>query len=179
MKMTYGEVKKDAGHIIEAMASSNREVPSFFHPLKRISMHLFLFLFFCGVDYALFDNHKDGATATWLFSFGFGVVNWIFLLAFFYGYENIFIMLSDARVSELKLVKLIRRKVKMYGSAWFILIALLGLMSMFDKLNIDILVFGNFLTSLLLLFIFSVDMSRYQISALIGAVSASVKKINL
>lgn len=177
MNITYNEIRRDTESIIKAMALSNREVPSFLNSFKRISAHLGLFFIFIAIDYCVFNGNKDSSELYWFFSFGFGVINWIFLIGFIHGYEGVFTIIKEEKISELKLIKLIRRKVRVYTGVWFTAILLLGLMSVFDKLNVDILVFGNFVISLLLLLVFNLDMSRYQFSALIGSLNAISKTI--
>lgn len=175
MNITYNEIRRDTESIVKAMALSNRDVPSFLTPFKRVSAYLSLFLIFIAIDYFLYNDQKDGSELYWFFSFGFGILNWIFLIGFIYGYESIFAVIKDEKISELKLIKLVRQKVRVYAGVWFAAILLLGILSVFDKLNVDILVFGNFIISLLLLFIFNLDMSRYQIPALIGSLNAISK----
>lgn len=172
MKITYDEISSDSKKIVNAMSSSKRVVPSAFHPLKRVLKLFSLFLLFCGVDYVVFVREHQDSIGEWLLFFAFGVINWLFLFAFFYGYEIIFSMLDEKSVSELKFVKIIKRKIKNYGVFWAACIALLGIVGAMTEFNIGLLVIGNFVGSLFLIFTFNVDISRYQISALIGAVSA-------
>lgn len=63
-------------------------------------------------------------------------------------------------------------KIKHYGLVWAALIVLLGVGSAVTELNVALLVIGNFVGSILLMFAFNADISRYQISAVMGAVSA-------
>ena len=81
-------------------------------------------------------------------------------------------MIDDQSVSELKIVKIIKNKIKNYGIFWSVCIVLLGVVGAMTEFNIALLVVGNFIGSLFLIFTFNVDVSRYQLSALIGAVSA-------
>lgn len=172
MKITYDEISSESKLIVSAMSSSNKVVPSAFQPLKRVSRHFALFIIFCVIDYFVFNLKHDGSTGVWFLFFGFGVLNWLFLFAFIYGYDVLFSMIDEKSVRDLKMVKIMKGKIKHYGLVWAALIVLLGVGSAVTELNIALLVIGNFVGSILLMFAFNADISRYQISAVMGAVSA-------
>ena len=81
-------------------------------------------------------------------------------------------MIDEKKVDSLKIVKIMKGKVKHYGLAWAVLIILLGVGSAITELNVALLVVGNFVGSILLMFVFNMDISRYQVSAIVGAISA-------
>jgi len=99
-------------------------------------------------------------------------MNWLFIFAFASGYVNLFNMISLPEVRDLTLTKVLSSKLKAYGFAWLLAIVALGLVSITTEVNIGALVFGNFAISLLGLFILTIDLSRFQLSGLIGAASA-------
>lgn len=172
MKITYDEISSESKLIINAMSSSQKTVPSAFHPLKRVLGHFSLYMLFCLISYISFTLKYDDSKGEWFLFFGFGVLNWLFIFAFFYGYEVLFSMVDEKQVSELKIVKIMKAKVKRYGIVWAALIFLLGVGAVITELNVALLVMGNFVGSILLMFIFNIDISRYQISAIVGAIGA-------
>ena len=90
MKITYDEISSDSKRIVYAMSSSKKAVPSALYPLKRAFKLFVLFLFFCGANYIAFILKHQDSTGEWLLFFSFGIMNWVFLFALFYGYEVIF-----------------------------------------------------------------------------------------
>ncbi|UIL55057.1 hypothetical protein LZU96_23125 (plasmid) [Pantoea agglomerans] len=172
MKITYDEISSESKLIVNAMSSSQKVVPSAFHPLKRVLGHFLLYMFFCLISYISFALKYDDSKGEWFLFFGFGFLNWLFIFAFFYGYEVLFSMIDEKKVDSLKIVKIMKGKVKHYGLAWAVLIILLGVGSAITELNVALLVVGNFVGSILLMFVFNMDISRYQVSAIVGAISA-------
>lgn len=177
MRITYDEIKRDSERIALEVGSSEKEVPSFFFPIKRIGLLLIVYFLFAGISYFLMPKGSD--KLAWFGVLAFGVFNWVFIAAFIFGYEFIFNIVNTPEVNELKLVRVLKRKVRAYGMVWLIVLVLLGLTSLVTDMNLGALVIGNFIFSLLGLLIFNVDISRYQISGALGVISAlnqSLKK---
>lgn len=173
MRITYDEIKRDSQVIAAEVGSSSKEIPSFFSPLKRIKFQLALYFVFSLLSYFFSPASED--KLVWFGVFGFGVLNWMFLTGFIFGYDYLFSMISSQKIRDLKLVKIIKRKVNAYGLVWLGAIGGLGLISLFTELSIGGLVIGNFLVTIFGLFIFNIDISRYQLAGLLG-VSEAVKK---
>lgn len=170
MNISYDEIKSDSQTLAEAALSSKRMVPSFFEPLKHLKYHFLTYLFFAVLSFFLPDMSGDYLIG--LGVLGFGLMNWLFIFAFTSGYVNLFNMISIPEVRDLTLTKVLSSKLKAYGFVWFLAIVALGLGSVTTEINIGALVFGNFALSLLGLFILTIDLSRFQLSGLIGAASA-------
>lgn len=170
MNISYDEIIADSRVLVEAAMSSNRDVPSFFSPLKYLKYHFALYILFAALSFFLPDLSGD-----YLIGLGalvFGLLNWLFIFGFTSGYVSLFDMVSNPVVKELKLTKIISFKLKAYGVAWLTLLVALGLASITTELNIGALVFGNFIITIIGLFILSIDLSRFQLSGLMGVVSA-------
>lgn len=150
--------------------SSKRIAPSFFNPLKCLRYHLTVYLIFAVLSF--FFPDMGGEVLIGVGVLFFGVVNWIFIFAFTSGYVNLYSMVNIPEVKELTLTKILSSKLKAYGLVWFGFIVILGVVSITTNINIGALVFGNFAFSLLGLFILTIDLSRFQLSGLFGAVSA-------
>ena len=170
MRMTYDEIKSDSEVISLQFGLSKNEVPSLFSPIKKLGFHLVVYFIFSGVSYFLMPEGSD--KLSWFGALAFGVVNWIFIVVFVSGYDFIFSIVSTPQINELKLVKMLKRKVRTYGIVWLVLLILLGAISLTTEINLGALVIGNFIISLLGLLVFNVDISRYQISGFLGAASA-------
>ncbi|WP_350262714.1 hypothetical protein AAF463_23815 (plasmid) [Pantoea sp. BJ2] len=170
MKITYDEIKRDSEVIAVEISSTNREIPSFFSPIKRIKYHLILYSFFSFLSYFLSPASED--KLVWFGILVFGALNWFFLMGFIFGYDYLFSMISSQKIKNLKLVKIFKRKLISYGIAWFLAIGVLGVISLSSELSIGALVIGNFLITIFGLFIFNIDASRYQLAGLLGTASA-------
>ena len=170
MNISYDEIKSDSQKMTEAALSSKRMVPSFFEPLKYLKYHFFTYLFFAALSFFLPDMSGDYLIG--LGVLGFGLMNWLFIFAFASGYVNLFNMVSIPEVKDLTLTKVLHSKLKAYGVTWFLVIVALGVISITTEINIGALVFGNFALSLLGLFVLTIDLSRFQLSGLIGAASS-------
>lgn len=170
MKISYEEIRSDSEKITDSMLSSKQYVPSFFEPVKCVKYHMLTYLVFALLSFFLPDTKGDILIG--LVILGFGMLHWFFIFCFISGYVGLFTMISSPEVKELKLTRIISKKVKTYGISWLVIIVMLGLVSVTTELNIGALVFGNFLLSIFGFFVFNLDISRYQISALIGAASA-------
>ncbi len=87
-------------------------------------------------------------------------------------------MLDNDMLSRFELSRVISKKVKVYGVIWFFIILVFGIVGLISEWSLIPLVFGNFITTLIALFIFNMDISRYQIAGLFGAVSAAKEKLS-
>lgn len=170
MNISYEEIESDSKKIAEAAMSSKRVVPSFFYPLKCLRYHFAIYLIFAALSFFFPDMSGDYLIGLGVLAFG--LFNWLFIFAFASGYVNLFNMASNPEVKELALTKILTSKLKVYGLVWFGLIVVLGLISITTEINIGALVFGNFAISLLVLFILTIDLSRFQLSGLLGTASA-------
>jgi len=170
MNISYDEVKVDSEKLIDAALSSTNTIPSFFAPLGYLKYHLLAYVAFSALALYIPDVGGDVMMVLGVLIFGF--LNWLFIFGFASGYVTLFAMVSNPAVRGLKLTKIISAKLKVYGIAWLALIFILGLVSIVSDINIGALVFGNFVFSILGFFILNIDLSRYQLSALMGAVSA-------
>lgn len=171
MNITYDEIKADSKVLAEAAMNSNRIVPSFFSPLKYLKYHFAIYILFAALTFFIPDMSGD-----YLIGLGalmFGLLNWLFIFGFASGYVSLFAMISTPGAKGLKLIKIISFKLKAYGLAWLALLVTLGVVSITTGLSIGALVFGNFIFTLLGFFILSIDLSRFQLSGLIGLVSAA------
>lgn len=170
MNIKYDEVRTDSQKITEAMLSSAKMVPSMFKFIHVIKYQLCLYLAF--VILSAFMLSKSDRIDIWLGVLAFGFLHWLFLFNFVSGYANLFSMLKENSLQNLKLVKILSKKIKVYGWLWAIGIFISGVLSVFSELNLGALVFGNFIVSILILMVFSIDVSRFQISSLVGSLSA-------
>lgn len=176
MQINYEEIRNDSKKITDSMMSSKQCVPSFFEPMRYVKYHILTYLIFALLSF--FFPDASGDIMIGIAILGFGLLHWFFIFCFISGYVGLFAMVSSSDVKELKLSRIISKKVKSYGIAWLMIITLLGLVSVTTELNIGALVFGNFLFSIFGFFIFNLDISRYQVAGLFGALSAAKDKMN-
>lgn len=176
MKISYEEIRSDSKKITDSMLSSKQYVPSFFEPMKCVKYHMLTYLLFSLLSFFLPDMNGDILIG--LVILGFGLLNWFFIFCFISGYAGLFAMISFPDVKELKLSRIFSKKVKAYGISWLLIIILLGLVSVTTEMSIGALVFGNFLFSIFGFFVFNLDVSRYQLAGLFGALSAAKNNLN-
>ncbi|MBK4768981.1 MAG: hypothetical protein FT726_04765 [Pantoea sp. Morm] len=169
MKITHKEIRHDTEEITKLALTSDKEIPSFLSPIKRLKFHLIIFYLFSAMT--LFFMPQNADFLTWVGLLGFGTLNWIFILGYLFGYDYLFSMVNSPAIRELKLVKIMAKKIHAYGLIWLISIIILGVASLVTELSIGSLVIGNFILTLLGIMIFSVDVSRYQLSGVVGVVS--------
>lgn len=171
MNISYNEIKADSKVLAEVAINSSRMVPSFFSPFKYLKYHFATYILFAVLTFFIPDMSGDYLIGLGVLAFG--LLNWLFIFGFASGYVSLFAMISTPEAKDLKLTKIISFKLKVYGLAWLALLVTLGIVSLTTGLSIGALVFGNFIFTLLGLFILSIDLSRFQLSGLIGLVSAA------
>jgi len=98
--------------------------------------------------------------------------HWFVILSLTSSYTNLFNMIEVEKLKSLELAKVISGKVKAYGVIWFAAIVVFGLSGVLTEWSILPLVMGNFIATFLLFIVFNMDISRYQVSTIIGAVKA-------
>lgn len=171
MNISYEELVSDSKKIAESMLSSKEMVPSLFNVLGVLKVQFLIYVVFVVASFLFLGT--NGRIDIWLGVAVFGILHWLFLLVYASGYVSLFSMLNQDVVKDLMLVRLISGKIKFYGGAWTVCVFILGLISVFTELNVAAIVFGNFIVSILGLIIFNIDVSRFQIPSLVGALAAA------
>ncbi|OON34707.1 hypothetical protein BTJ39_23365 [Izhakiella australiensis] len=173
--MTYEQIEKDSKAIASLMSESKREVPSFFSMFGKVKIHFIAYCTFALLSY--FSLPTQDGFLLWLFFLFFGLFHWLVIFAFVASYAGIFAMLDKDILNRFELSRVIGKKVKVYGMVWFFLILVSGVVSLVSEWSLIPLVIGNFITTLIALFVFNVDISRYQIAGFFGAVAAAKEKM--
>jgi hypothetical protein len=168
--MTYAQVEKDSKKIIDSINLTEREVSSFFGMFSKIKYHFFAYCLLGGLSY--FSLPQPQNIGLWLFFVAFGVFHWLVIFSFTASYASLFNMIGSEKIKDLELAKIITKKLRAYGVVWFVLLVAFGLVGVVTEWSILPLVIGNFITTLLIFFVFNVDMSRYQIPAIIGVIKS-------
>ena len=168
--MTYAQIERDAKEIINNIGTTEREVPSFFGMFSKIKYHLFVYCAFGALSFFTLPQPKS--IGLWLFFVAFGMFHWLVILSLTSSYVNLFNIIGEEKLKSLELARVISGKVRAYGVVWFAAIVVFGLSSVLTEWSILPLVMGNFIVTLLLFIVFNMDVSRYQISTIIGAVKA-------
>ncbi len=166
--MTYTQIERDAKEIILAIGSSENEVPSFFGMFSKVKYHLFAYFAFAALSF--FSLPEPKSIGLWLFFVAFGIFHWLVILSLTSSYANLFNMIGGEKLKSLELARVISGKVRAYGVVWFATIVVFGLSSVLTEWSILPLVIGNFIATLILFIVFNMDISRYQVSTIIGAV---------
>ncbi|QHM74016.1 hypothetical protein [Mixta intestinalis] len=168
--MTYEEIQKDSKEIINIICSSQRKIPGFFSMFGKVKYHFIIYCVLGGVSYFSLPLPKN--IGLWLFFVAFGLFHWVVIFSFIATYANLSNMIGDERLKELSLVKVIARKINFYGLVWLVLLIVCGVSGIFTEWSILPLVIGNMIVTFLMAIVFNIDISRYQISSIIGAVKA-------
>lgn len=168
--MTYTQIEKDAQEIISAIGTTEREVPSFFGMFSKVKYHLFAYCAFSALSFFTLPQPKN--ISLWLFFVAFGMFHWLVILSLTSSYTNLFNMIEEEKLKSLELAKVISGKLRAYGVIWFAAIVVFGLSGVLTEWSILPLVMGNFIATFLLFIVFNMDIARYQVSTIIGAVKA-------
>lgn len=168
--MTYSQIERDSKEIIIAIGSTEKEVPSFFGMFSKVKYHFIAYCIFGALSF--FSLPQPKSIGLWLFFVAFGMFHWLVILSLTSSYANLFNMIGADKLKRLELAKVITGKVRAYGVVWFAAIVAFGLSSILTEWSILPLVAGNFVATFLLFIIFNMDISRYQVPAIIGAVKA-------
>lgn len=172
--MTYAKIERDSKEIISSIGSTESEVPSFFGMFSNVKYHFFAYCIFGAMSYFSLPQPKN--IALWLFFVTFGIFNWLVIFSLTASYASLFNMIGADKLKSLELAKVIKGKVRSYGLVWFVAIIVFGLASVLTEWSILPLVIGNFIAVFLIFIVFNMDISRYQVPAMIGAAKAARNK---
>ncbi|MBS0883444.1 hypothetical protein JK231_22905 [Pantoea sp. JGM49] len=173
MKVRYDEIQQEFKEISLMMVNSKEEIPSLLLGGKFIfipALIYFIFFLICPF-FGWFDNNLwQGAG---IFSLAF----WFFISVFLYSYSMIFSMLPKHAFKKFIILGILTKKVRVYYFLWIASIIVAGLLSIFTVYNILILSIATLISTVVLGLIFNLDISRYQIAGLFGAISAAKEKV--
>ncbi|EPL6263145.1 hypothetical protein [Klebsiella pneumoniae] len=167
--LTHEKIRLETEQIIKLLATSDRPVTSFFHILKP-GLTLMTIPNLLATILLILEWYNGYITS------GVGPVAYLgnlvlsFLLAAMLSpYANFFYMLSMREVEKLELIKVLRQKIKIY----FIVLSVFWILA-----SIPLVILGGgvivipimvMVTFILGMFVFSLDISRYQLSGVFGA----------
>jgi hypothetical protein len=176
MAMTYDQVEKESKEIVSLLSNSKREIPGFFSNFTKIKYHFFTYVIFLVGSYIVDPTAR--LSIVWFFIATLGLFHWFVISCFVFSWSNIFAMADPALMQKFCLSRLIARKLRAYGIAWLIFLVVAGVASVLTVLNIFILVVGNFIFTFFMFFTFNLDISRYQLAGVLGAIEALREKFD-
>lgn len=168
MAITYEKIKSEVKAISEEMVSSSNEVPTVFSTVKYgLIPAVIYFCFYCACP--LTDVFIKNI---WMFLGFLSFFFWVFISLFISGYSQIFSLLPHNAQERFEIVKICRRKMKVYYAVWLASIVLAGLLALVTIWNVIALAVVTALSTALIALAFNFDMSRYQLSSLFGVIGA-------
>lgn len=169
MQITYNQIQSEIKQIAELVARSDQPVPGVFGIIKKplLPAAIYFAFYFLMPFFDVFDFNLWAATGFMSFFF------WMFISIFIYGYGAIYSMLPPGAEDEYLILRIIKRKVRRYYLIWIGAIVFAGVVSIVSFLNIITLAGISLLSSIFIGIALNVDISRYQMSALFGAVEAA------
>lgn len=173
--MTYAQIEKDSKEIIESIGSVDMEIPSFFGMFSKVKYHFFAYFLLGALSYFSLPQPKN--IGLWLFFVAFGIFHWLVIFSFTASYASLIKMIGADKLKSLELTKLISKKIRAYGLVWFVALVTCGLAGVLTEWSILPLVIGNFVATFLIFVVFNMDISRYQVSSIIGAVKGLRNKL--
>lgn len=173
MNMRYDQIQSEVKEISLLMADSKEGIPGFLSVVKPLIVPPVIYFFF----YFLCPFFDVFVTNIWQAAGVFSLAFWFFVSFFIYGYILLFSMLPKGTVEKYQILKVLYGKLKVYYGLWILSIVVAGLMSIFTIFNIISLSLISLLSTIVLGLAFNVDISRYQISGLFGAVAAAKEKL--
>mgnify|MGYP004712040697 CR=1 FL=1 len=174
MSITYDKIRAEIKGISQEIANSKEMVPS---PLDNIRSGLlptaiyFSFFIACAFTDAYIKNVWQAVGLVSLFF-------WVFIIVFISGYAQMFSLLPKDAPNRYEIVRVYRKNVKIYYSIWVSAVVLGGLISLLSLFNILALAAITLLSTVFLALFFYLYLSRYQLSGLIGSLSAPQASIN-
>ncbi|WP_209904653.1 hypothetical protein [Pantoea cypripedii] len=174
MPLTYKKIQFEIKEISLDIIYSQEVVPGVLAHIRLTLLPMALYFGFyvaCAFTDVFIQN-------IWL---GLGLISlafWVFLTIFVSGYRSLFSMLPADAFDKYEILKLYKKKVIIYYSIWLCFIVIGGLVSVFTMLNILPLVAMTLLSTIILSLLFHLDISRYQISSLFGALIAVKESIS-
>lgn len=172
MTITYEKIKSEVKAISEEMVDSRNEVPSIFSTVKYgliPAVIYFAFYFACPLTDVFIKN-------IWVFLGFLSFFFWLFISIFISGYSQIFSLLPKNAQKRFEIVKICRKKMKVYYAIWLASIALAGTLALVTIWNVIALAVITVISTVLIALAFNFDISRYQIASLFGVVSAIKEK---
>ncbi|WP_072932123.1 hypothetical protein [Nissabacter archeti] len=172
MKITHKQIKDDVDKVIATLRVEDVEIPS-----SWVCMRIGLF-FMVGITLwqmlivsSVFDNGMDGFFSQFsvLFSFFLGFI--VFISS--YLLSGKYYSLPEKVRSESLVIKIVTSKIKAYSISWLILNFFIGVICKVFALDPAFLSSApQLITLVILLFLYSIDMSRYDLSLLSSVISA-------
>lgn len=176
MNISYEEVTSDSRRITEAMLSSKKMIPPFFKVFGFLRYQVLIYIAFAVASFLSLG--PDDRIEIWLSVIVFGLLHWFFLFIYLSSYMIFLSVIEGGNLKDLKLVRIISVKIKVYGCVWAAAIFVLGVVSVSTELNVAAIVIGNFILSIFGLMVFNFDVSRFQIPSLVGALAAAKENLS-
>jgi len=174
MKITYNQIKDEIKEVSLLIGGSEQFVPGILENFKFVLLPLVLYsIFFSLCPFGeVFDLNLWCALGVMSIFF------WYFAARFFYGFGVIFSMLPKGAFEKYQVIKIVTDKARIYYIVWIVAIVIAGLLSVFTIFNVLSLAVITLLSTIMLGIAFNLDISRYQISGLFGALAAAKEKWN-
>jgi hypothetical protein len=171
--ITYSQVKREVESITSEIATSEQVVPSFW---RLISPFKFVYLLTASIMAVCFAV-SDGIFVANLMYLGATVIVLFIISAFLSAYTGLYSMLPAESWGKYEILKIIKSKVKVYGAVYcgFILVA--GLVGAVNNGFVGLIPITAFVLFPIFLCVFNLDMSRYQLSSLIGVLAAAKSEL--
>ncbi|HCC2892280.1 TPA: hypothetical protein M4196_005471 [Klebsiella variicola] len=167
--LTHEKIRIETELIIKLLATTDRPVTSFFHILKPGLTLMVIPNLLAAILLILEWINGYISSGVGPGAFLGNLVLSFLLAAMLSPYANFFYMLSMKDVENLEIVKVLRKKIKTY----FIVLSIVWIISSIPLMMlgggvivIPIMVMVTFILSM---FVFSIDISRYQLSGVFGA----------
>lgn len=167
--ITYKQIKDEVESISLEIASSEQVVPSYWALIKPFKIVYCLVAFFVVACFVVSDDIYFANVA---FS---GVVVFVFLIisAFLSSYTGMFMMLPGGSWKKYKILRILRKKIKVYGGVYTAVIFTSGTLALFCNGAVGIIPISAFVAFVVLFISFNIDVSRYQLSSLFGVLAAA------
>lgn len=169
MKVSAKMIKDDLNEIISSLKEEEVQIPSFWQVCEPGVIFMVLLMILQGGVVFILDP-VDSADVYFSLFFS-GVLGFIFFVGAMSAsgnYKSIPVKIRKESV----FYKLIKDKVRLYAIVWAVLAMVSALVTVVFKLPPVATSGGAMLSMLMLFFIFSADMSRYNLSALSAAITA-------
>jgi hypothetical protein len=177
--LTHKDIREEVDWILSAMADSDSRVPTLWSLVSHAMFVFFLaeFMLFISflVEQVNYPKAFNTSVVLWFMASLFG----LFFVAFSMSYRSMYLMIPNSIRNKSRLCNMLRRKVKVYSRvllfSWF---AITMLTCVAYGAGTAIVAIAMIVSMFVAMAVFSLDLSRYQLSAFWGALHTIKNKLH-
>ncbi|MGG9089106.1 hypothetical protein ACRFNL_22855 [Serratia marcescens] len=178
--LTHKQVREEVSELVRSVSTSDTTPPSFFDAAKPalylFAISEFLIVISVAVEFSNFGTVQGES----VFSLFLNLFFWAILSVMSVSYTSLLAMIPSEVSRNSELLKMLRKKVRAYIKVLVVLWVLVSAAICVLAGGGAIVIFGTVFVSIFLsVLLFNMDVSRYQLSGLFGALQEAKKAMML